>query len=833
MAAVSMVVAPTQKRAEDMPDSTYESSLSTLARNVLQDKAPRLFEYEIGFQLMEKSDDGDKAVGVFGFQVGPETLYAPVIFNNGAVKGTELLWAKSLGQFIPMAEGWVNAYMRRRPTSVGSPITRERSREGVGYPDLIPIIRSPFKMAAFQKGAKEAYAAMRAAAGDAFDDLARIDLTRVSQRSPKFATTLTSWLGHYPSYKRAYDQFYGAMPPMQPAPSPALTAPPVQMAPPAVAPPVGGQLASALAMGMPQGSTPQPSPVLGLNDPQTPTKENAADAMAKAAAYGTVAVVTVAQVVGRQTPLTPRQREELVTNNYSINDDRTEASMVVPVAHNLHLSNPKCTGRYPVLQPNGEFAERLVVFLRDRKADRRVLVLDVSAGGEVRAYGRCEPSEVWVNEGSDNAGMSSCHEIDTILSGLPEVGPKTPNYGSKYLVVGPDGIGYGPFRVCQDLSSEDGPVTMGVDHTWCDEVGHDNTSSGKNDMLWYSGKANPYWGYGTKRERMPSRRTGGRYDGLLVLTGKPGRTLLRDRDDILVPSNSKMITLEEGTDEEKIPADDRDRNGITLGRPEDLTALVSRKSARLVVDRQYADYLIAGRKFAGKAEAVKELVEGWDLREADALHLLKTADTRPADVFVVPTERVTALAEKIAAGPPDSYGIGNSINAPDFPEMPGEYVEQTLSGSVPANTPYDVRLPIDPALLDQNRTKMVNDFYAPPENSTIMQAAQAAEKGVKEVFDTGSFSTLMRRHGDDVLIDDNLPDLMKALGALGTLLFNLYYSDEEFADRFGKNDLIELEGILRSAFKSVGETLLYLKQKSVRAFPGDYGVDFSGSAPNS
>lgn len=955
MPALSMVVAPTQKRAEDMADSTYESSLSTLARNVLQDKSPRLFEYEIGFQLLEKSDDGDKAVGVFGFQVGPETLYAPVIFNNGAVKGTELLWAKSLGQFIPLAEGWVNAYMRRRPTNMGAPISKEQSRTGVGYPDLIPLIRSPFKMAHLDnypppprearlhpREAKVAMAAMKAAAARAFTDLDNLDLRKVAARSPRFAQTLTHWLDEYPGYKRAYMQFYpGAQPPAPPMPPALGMAPPSPVLRPGPMPaapaPIGSSLAQAMAptvggvggLGT-QGATPKSSPVLGgggLGGPAAGSlKDNAASAMAKTAGYGTVSVVTEVQAVGKLIPLSLKQKSDIAANNYSVSDDRDEASMVVPVSHNLHLSNPKQSGRYKVLRPDGEFADRLVVFLRDRRADRRVLVLDVSDSGSVKAYGRCEPGDVWVNERDEDQDTPTGHykSLASAISNFPEPKAKTPNRRSEYLVIGPDGVGFGPFKVKADLTEEGSPTTLSVDECYCSEIGsvggHDD-----NDMLWYKDKANPYWGYGTRYDRTPSQRAGHHHDATLVLTGKPGHTILRDRGDLLVPSGAKMLTLEEGDAGDEIDNVDDSKDKLTLGRPEDLNNLIGRKSAELVVDKQYGRYLIGKKAGLTEPAAVKELVEGWDLRLDDALDLLKQADRAKTTARVVPSERVMKLAslyqrstpktafqwpwaskpqvpggygaptdaelarymrekgitslpkmtvyhdpdtgkywhpdrpdamhdspdalfadphstfsdgstlppvKRAFGGPPDSYNVGSDVGAPDFPEMPRDYTEQTLSGAVPANTPQDFNLPIDPSMLDQNRSKMMNDFYAPPENSTINQAAQAAQKGVKEVFDTGSFSTLMKRHGDDVLIDDNLPDLMKALGAVGTLLFNLYYNDEEFADRYGKNDLVELEGVLRSAFKSVGESLLYLKQKSVRAFPGDYGVDFSGSAPN-
>jgi hypothetical protein len=45
----------------------------------------------------------------------------------------------------------------------------------------------------------------------------------------------------------------------------------------------------------------------------------------------------------------------------------------------------------------------------------------------------------------------------------------------------------------------------------------------------------------------------------------------------------------------------------------------------------------------------------------------------------------------------------------------------------------------------------------------------------------------------DTLVDRYLGDLMKGVDKLGRLLFMFYWHQEEFADRYGKSDLPELE----------------------------------------
>ena len=68
-------------------DAPFETAFSNLAHAYVKDKAPKLLDYEVGFQLIEKNAENTKAVGIFGFKVGNQWLYAPVFFLNGDLKG--------------------------------------------------------------------------------------------------------------------------------------------------------------------------------------------------------------------------------------------------------------------------------------------------------------------------------------------------------------------------------------------------------------------------------------------------------------------------------------------------------------------------------------------------------------------------------------------------------------------------------------------------------------------------------------------------------------------------------------------------------------------------
>ena len=128
-------------------DVQFEQAFSNLAHAYLKDKAPGLLDYEVGFELMERNEDNTKAVGLFGFKVGPQWLYAPVFFINGDLKGHELLYLKDQDQFVPLKENWLNYILRRKPASLGKKTDQNMSRLGFLSPDLQAFSRPPAKFA--------------------------------------------------------------------------------------------------------------------------------------------------------------------------------------------------------------------------------------------------------------------------------------------------------------------------------------------------------------------------------------------------------------------------------------------------------------------------------------------------------------------------------------------------------------------------------------------------------------------------------------------------------------------------------------------------------------
>ena len=144
--AISQLV----KRADQGSDSDFEKSFSNVAHAFLQDKAPTLLAYELGFQLLDRNEDNTRAVGVFAFKVGSQIMYAPQFFLNGDLKGYELLYLKNQDMFVPISEGWLNHIINKRPHSLGEPYQQESGDGMFKSPQLNALSTSPMKVASVQ-----------------------------------------------------------------------------------------------------------------------------------------------------------------------------------------------------------------------------------------------------------------------------------------------------------------------------------------------------------------------------------------------------------------------------------------------------------------------------------------------------------------------------------------------------------------------------------------------------------------------------------------------------------------------------------------------------------
>jgi hypothetical protein len=130
---------------------------------------------------------------------------------------------------------------------------------------------------------------------------------------------------------------------------------------------------------------------------------------------------------------------------------------------------------------------------------------------------------------------------------------------------------------------------------------------------------------------------------------------------------------------------------------------------------------------------------------------------------------------------------------------------------------YHLKIP------DMSASKTDPSIYRPmgPDPQTMMTARRAAQTGQKEVFDTAMLGSLLKVLRQDNMVDRYMGDLMKGMDRLGRILFLYYWHGEAFEDRYGKQDMPELEDGLRNAFEGIGDIVLVLKRKAISPHMSD------------
>jgi hypothetical protein len=236
--------------------------------------------------------------------------------------------------------------------------------------------------------------------------------------------------------------------------------------------------------------------------------------------------------------------------------------------------------------------------------------------------------------------------------------------------------------------------------------------------------------------------------------------------------------------------------------------------------------MVNGQRFTPE-DALIHLVRDVSMAEKHARIILKEAsEKKVVDYRLYKPENAGDLIKAAAPGDNIDPSMIGGTSAPAFPVEPTG-MEQTLLGSVKSTYPLQQALPAM-----SNQSLQANSaIYDPrlPDPKTMAIGYNAATTGQKEVFDTSMIGSLVKSVRDDNMVDVHLGDLMKGLDKLGRILFSFYWHKDKFEDRYGKKDLPELEDGLRNAFEQLGDLMLFLKQKTIDAYP-DEGISLEGDA---
>ena len=793
-------------------ETEFEQAFSSLAYAYLKDKAPRLLDFIVGFQLVDRNEDNTKAMGVFGFQVGDQWLYAPVFFLNGDLKGHELLYLKNKDAFVPMKENWVNYLISRKPHVLGEGSSQNAFELGGLMPNIERLSSSPGmgKMGydSWSHAFLPLYAAAKTSSArclykEASQD-AKLEIGSIAAQPYAAALASVSQRldlnnvlpSHYGLLKTAYDlsqkfagvavgfkTFYGADCFSRWAQELKKNAADAE----------NSILPSVSVPTAPSYSKESKSLIPEIDDrPDHPIKS------------GKLRMYVYEHVTVKGAPeLTDSERERLMRDTVLIKDHREgeEVSKAYNTQMDMRLQNPDETNLYRVLEKPGSFSKMFVAVnpLSNNGAQDMVTAVRLE-DGDSKAWLNSYQGNVFADQEGDRP------EWDDWFDGLSD--SDSLSVGGTYMAVIPTHSRTVPFVVRESYG--DGVYKVDFqnnpDYNETRIVQKPRTQNGS-----YMGGFDP----------PPSP-----YGAILRVDaeGKAGTRLRAIAGELRVPGAAKFLQLKKPADDMGgsllMPCcsdgDSSDPSPIQFGSIEDIQTLFYEKTARLKLYDGGSDVSISsplGTRRFSKKSGFLDLIRTHGFSEKTAKDMIHEAERKQGAIYRVryapgfgdKTDLVKSAFSTLQPGP----------GAPTA-DLPPEIAMEMLGGRNPVLTqaPQERREIVsemsasntDPNVWDPWQNYTAEDFQG-----TMATAQQAAQEGQKEVFDTSRNGGLLKAVRQDSLIDRYLGDLMKALNSLGRILFLFYWHQEEFEDRYGKSDMPELEDSLRNSFESLGAITLFLK----------------------
>lgn len=822
-------------------DSSFEKALSDIAHAYIKDKAPKLLDFELGFQLIEKNEDNTRAVGAFGFKIGQHLILCYVFFLNGQLKGHDMLHIKEQDLIVPLKEKWINYLLGRSSVSIGKSTDRNLSELGVSSPFLRQIKFPPYKYGS----AKEAHAKLPGWLNEALNELSYL-VTVSPGYDPKFnklATVLEDFIKDsdseiyyqlnricysYPLVKKAFIEYY---------------------------PSIHNKIACSTkknkhsckfkAIMRNKFKHKKEGSILSFLDN--------VDNIDKTAP-GLTIIDLDANIIEKNGKmrkladsdfdnLSMEEKGKLLLDRFIIkydsdSDVKTKVKYDKPKVYDatmpVVLINPTETGLHSVLIKPGVFKKCLILVNPISGAGEHNLctVIDIPEVSDKdnsdRSYFNTTIKNVWVRDSSSRFEYQKWFDsLPDNLNSIP-----TTKTDSVYVIIGPNGEATLPFRFIHEYPDSEKPGE--IEEYTVSFLPSITTGSGDTSTILFS------------KFNSPSRKalsgiggtgyTGDIFKALssqrIILTHKKGSRLRALGSDLIVPKGFKLLKIENSSseqneksefysanptisrfvDEEKRKnpsyndpkkAPKRRITPMMLGRLLDLHLMLLSNGKDIDLEYYSDSNIKLNDQQYDKKGAYIKLAKEYNLHPDQIDALMQKAKFNPIKIFVKSGEiRVNPM-------------VANAPNAPPIPDLLPSSDDIMPPAGANTQVPQELLLPVTSTrAMDRNLDNPENLFDPTvPDQKALQIAQQAAQMGQKEVFDVSILSNLLRMSDDELLIDRYLPDLLTGMDRLGRLRLIMYWHGDIFSKRYGQDKLAAIEDLLKSAFEQIGDIYLELKNK--------------------
>lgn len=750
-----------------------ETNLADLGVSTVAEKIPTAMDHYLGFELITSNDENTRAAGILGFQVGNELLYVPVLFLNGKVKGTEVLYLKKSDVFTSNTKQWWEYLTTRTPGVVGEP---------GNLPPGLSTQPSASQMRVFNQppaiGGKMA----------AFDDLSIYpDLDQL----PGWKDN-TTWNKKGSLFPDAYDVLNRAV---KEATRDEMfkVASRADFNVPAVLKSLGRE--SYVSFMKWACDRPEVLDALGryydldelkisFEAPQA--KQAAAPTEQKLARYHAGDIYDEAKAAG----LTVEEKELLMRSGSLILDKRAEEEKT-PVYKEDYLSRfnaPHESGFYEIVNKFGDLQKVFVahhpfVLEHPKRALPGHLILDPESG----IY------QVPVSD--DQIMVRHTHSMDEAawkskFGKLPSISNASPK--KTYMLVSERLWTSAPFKVVNKIGS------------------------GKDVNLVVR---TPY----EIQSRVPDHSRMGLWseETTIKVIDRDDMEIQRIGSVVFVPKGWKLIEVDEDSSTYGFSGEQTKKDTfakITPGSSGTVTAaLVNKGVFELHISKNASDdYIFSVGNHA--SPFFKEDDARWFLMSKLGMGLEDAQDCLNIGQHC----RSSCFAKL-------GYGFAQMFGGDQLPPVDNE-IGYNNSGVREVQSQVQQQ-PIELARQEVPNSDPMNnddanwDRIKPQHLDFLMRAA---DSGSKAVFDPAMIGMILRTTRASSQVEQWLPDLVNALDTKARLLLLFYWHNSEFAEDYGKDEMAEFEDQLMNSIKVDGTVVLFLKQKAgdspnarIDAFEGD------------
>jgi len=726
-------------------EQDFEQAFANLAYAEMEQRAPGLFPYLIGFQLIEKNDDDSRAVGVFGFKVGTQWYYGPIFWLNGKLRGYDLLYIINYDLFIPFEEKWINYITNKKPYELGSMAKGNKQNKSV--PDFTPFSQSPITKAGTYVDKIDGLDPevvrthmVKSASHDKYEGLDnRLGLgCSLRKFAAAHVASLLTTMVKDADFAEAVYKFYS------PSEIMAITA--------------------------------------DVRNQQLPWHGSS---FSKKAAKGVVDVHYLGDGAIASTNLnflTDKEKEKMMSGDAVVNDTRKvdEKAKVV-----TYTDGPVTAQEVPL--------SGLWNFFTGTAFDEGIVIKNPIEIGEWVPNANT-PTVLVVQPGERKAALTGRKEFLVGTSMAPEKwktmydslpGVNGLRQGDIAVIIGRDFTATVPFYVGKSMTTPDGVKRLTVDPIHEGKGSYDGWPDYKFSPYDYQENSNAGMAIEASNSGMPSyaRNTG----HFIEITKDAPRRITPMVTTLLVnPDYYKIVRIGTNT---RYRMDTSIRFGSFKQFEQHLRQHgVAKLTLAGTQDEVSVTYSNTKSAAMATGPAMRMLITQVGLGEDDARKLIKMARD---------DKKVTAM-------------IKQAINF----DLPGQAGSFDQSYGAPVQRPDSVTENVGTVDKSLNPQESIESIE-PIDQSTQNLAVQAGQQNRKDVFDLSILSSLLKSHSTDELVAEFVKDIILGNDRVGRILFMMYWHFDKFTDRYGDEDMAELEDVLVSTFKGTGDLVLFLVQKSI------------------